>query len=216
MYRKHFFIRYKSCPSYHQLYPVGAWTFRTKVCHQRPLSNMYDIRSLTNIPKLTTDIIRLWILTVCLIIDSHSITRRNMCIVLLIKCRCLSILPLALPLNLTYILTVPLKLSLGSSPYTNWSKSHNHILSHTLFVNRIRPSHRLFQNFRNNLIYRARGFVPHTQPPSRRSTPYRFSVFGLQCIRSYSPQVGAVLPSATRGRAVLWSQETHLTWLRTV
>jgi hypothetical protein len=38
---------------------VGAWTFRTMISHQWPLSIMYDILSLTNSNLLTANMILL-------------------------------------------------------------------------------------------------------------------------------------------------------------
>jgi hypothetical protein len=51
----HDLVPHRSCPSYHQFYPVGAWTFRTMISHQQPLTIMYDILSLTNSTILTAD-----------------------------------------------------------------------------------------------------------------------------------------------------------------
>jgi hypothetical protein len=77
---------------------VGAWTFRTMISHQRPLSIMYNILSLTN---------STWFSNVrknlCIIHDSHSPFHRKMYIRLLIWCHLHPIWPLVLPLNLAYI-----------------------------------------------------------------------------------------------------------------
>jgi hypothetical protein len=98
---------------------VGAWTFRTMIWHQRPLISMYDILSLTNSTLLTADMILLCTRNLYLIHDSYSPFRRKMCILQQVRCHHPLIWLLSLPLNVTYISTVPLKLSLGSPPYTN-------------------------------------------------------------------------------------------------
>jgi hypothetical protein len=99
---------------------VGAWTFRTMIWHQRTLSVMYDILSLTNSTVLTADMILLCTKRLYLIHDSHFPFRRKMYILLLVRCHRLPIWPPAFPLNVTHILIVILIPSLVNRPYTNF------------------------------------------------------------------------------------------------
>jgi hypothetical protein len=98
---------------------VGAWTFRTMIWHQRPLSIMYDILSLTNSTLLTNDTILLCTKNLYLIYDSRFPFHRKIFILPQVQYHCPPNRPPSLPLNLPYISTVPSKLSLGSPPYVN-------------------------------------------------------------------------------------------------
>jgi hypothetical protein len=125
---------------------IRAWTLRTMIWNQYTLIIMYGILSLTDSTLLTADMILLCTKILYPIHSSHSPFNRKMYIILLVWCHCPCIWTPALPLNLTYIWTVPSKLSLGSPPYTFYvphSKSHVHIPLLGLFVQRIRTGPRL-------------------------------------------------------------------------
>jgi hypothetical protein len=96
---------------------VGAWTFRTMIWHQRPLSIMYDILSLTNWTLLTADMILLCSKNLYLIHDSHFLFHRKMCTLSQVRCHRPPIWLPALPSNLTYILMVFLIVALLNLPY---------------------------------------------------------------------------------------------------
>jgi hypothetical protein len=85
---------------------VGAWTSRKMIWHQRPLSIMYDILSLTNSTLLTADTILLCTKNLYLFHDSHSLFHRKMCILPQVRCHRPPIWP-ALPLELTYVASSP-------------------------------------------------------------------------------------------------------------
>jgi hypothetical protein len=70
----------------------------------------------------------------------------------------------------TYISTVPSKLSLGSPLYTNSLHSLGS------FIQRIRPGQRLYRSG-NKFIFFGEGLY-HAQPPSWRTTPCRLSATG--------------------------------------
>jgi hypothetical protein len=83
---------------------VETWMFRTMIWHQRPLSIIYDILSLTNSTLLTADMILLCTKkNLYLSNDSRSPFRRKMCITSPVRCHRPPIWLPALPLNLTYL-----------------------------------------------------------------------------------------------------------------
>jgi hypothetical protein len=107
-----------------------------------------------------------------------------------------------------YIWIGPSKLSLGArpilSPYVSCSKSHIHILSLRLFSQIIRPGSRFIGTFRNNLIFWRIVVSPTPNLEAGRKLLVGCPRLLIQCIRSYTPQLVAVPPSAIRGRAMLW------------
>jgi hypothetical protein len=81
---------------------------------------VYNILSLTNSTLSTADMVLLWTRMIYLIDDCHSPFRRKICILLQVRCHRPPVWPPALPVNLTYILTVLLPLSLVNLPYTGF------------------------------------------------------------------------------------------------
>jgi hypothetical protein len=81
------------------------------------------ILALTNSTLLTGDLVLSCTKDLYLIHDSHSPLCRRICTLLLVQCHHSPIWP-ALPLNVTYIGTVLLKLSVGSPPYANFLTFH--------------------------------------------------------------------------------------------
>jgi hypothetical protein len=144
--------------------------------HRRLFSIMYDILSLTNSTLLSADMILLCTKNLYPIHDSHSSFRKKMFIHLQVLCHRPSISPPALPLNLTYILIVPSKRSLGSPTLYKLLTFHNPNL-----ISIFRPLGHLSKQsiqvqgciafFATNSFFYVEGLLVPPQPPSWRTTP---------------------------------------------
>jgi hypothetical protein len=97
-------------PRHHQFYLLLGHECSEQLWHQRPLSIMYNILSLTISTLLTADMILICTRNLYLIHETCSPFLRKMCILLQVHCQRPPIWPLAFLLNLTYISTVPSKL----------------------------------------------------------------------------------------------------------
>jgi hypothetical protein len=76
---------------------------------------------------------------------------------------------------------------------------------------RIRPGPMLFMTFRNELLFTVRGCSPTPNPQAGGPLLVVCPWLLIQYIRSYPPLLGAVPPSATRGRPCCRDKGTHLT-----
>jgi hypothetical protein len=122
------------------------------IWHQRPLSIMYDILSLTDLTLLTADIILLCTpKKLHLSHDSHSPFRRKMYILIQVRCH--------RPPTKSDIWLVPSKLSLGSLLYTN-------------SIIRIHPGPRLYLVFRYKFILYGEGWLAPRPTPKSTMFPH--------------------------------------------
>jgi hypothetical protein len=179
--------------------------------HQRPLgiTRMYDILSLMNSTLLIADMILFCTKKPVPNSWFNSPFHRKMYIRLRVQCHLRPIWPLVLPLNLTYILRFLPPLPWANLPYTHfWTvqiPNLIHFLSLRSFIQGIHPGPRLFEDFRNKLIFYGEELLAPRQTPKLGDHPllavrdYLFNIFAatLHTWR-LSP------PSATWGLAMPW------------
>jgi hypothetical protein len=98
--------------------------------------------------------------------------------------------------------------------YKLWgSSSHIHFLSLRSFIQGIRPGPRLFEHFRNKLIFCGEELLAQRPTPKLEDLPLSavrdclFNIFAAT-LHTWRPSP----PSATWGRVMLWWEGTHLTW----
>jgi hypothetical protein len=180
----------RSCYSHNQFYATlrherSEHWYNTLIWHQRLLSIMYDIVSLTNSTFLTADMILLCRKkNLYLIHDSHSPFRRKMCILLQFRCHRPPIWPPILSLNLTYILMTLLTLSLVNLPCTN-------LISMVLSLGRLSKESVQVQGsvkcYVTSLRLWRRVASPTPDPQAGGSPIVICPRLLIKCIRSYPP-----------------------------